>query len=237
MKTLVLGASGATGKLVVSQLLDKGISPKILVRDSAILPREILDRKDIEVIKGNINDYTIEQITEILNDCSAIVSCLGHNISFKGILGKPHKLVCNAVMKITDVLVASDTKKKFVLMSTTAYTDKVHGEKETFGESIVFGLLKVLLPPHTDNVKSGDYLLKKIKESEYFEWVAVRPDSLIDEANISQYQIMDKKMRSPIFNPGKTSRINVAHFIVDLLSEDKLWQVWKYKAPVIYNKV
>jgi len=236
MKTLVLGASGATGRLVVSQLLDKGISPKIVVRDGAILPREISERKEVEIIKGNINDYTIKQITEIMDDCNAVISCLGHNISLKGILGKPHRLVCNAVMKITDVLGASKLRKKFVLMSTTAYTDSVHGEKETLGERIVFGLLKLLLPPHTDNVKSGDYLLTRIKESEDFEWVAVRPDSLIDEENVGEYQVVDRKMRSPIFNPGQTSRINVAHFIVALLSEEELWHVWKYKAPVIYNK-
>jgi len=236
MKTLVIGASGATGRLVVSQLLDKGISPKIVVRDGAILPREISDRKEVEIITGNIDDYTIKQITEIMDDCDAVISCLGHNISLKGILGKPHRLVCNAVMKITDVLGDSKSRKKFVLMSTTAYTDKVHGEKETLGESIVFGLLKLLLPPHTDNVKSGDYLLKRIKESGNFEWIAVRPDSLIDEENVGEYQVVDRRMRSPIFNPGKTSRINVAHFIVALLSDEGLWHDWKYKAPVIYNK-
>ena len=97
-------------------------------------------------------------------------------------------------------------------------------------------MLKLLLPPHTDNVNSGDYLLKNIKESERFEWIAVRPDSLIDETIVSEYEIVNMKKRSPIFDPGKTSRINVAHFMVDLLSDDKLWQVWKYKAPVIYNK-
>jgi len=236
MKTLVLGASGATGRLVVSELIDKGILPKIIVRDGAILPRAISERKEVEIITGNINDYTIKQITEIMDDCSSVISCLGHNISLKGILGKPHRLVCDAVMKITDVLCASKTRKKFVLMSTTAYTDNVHGEKETLGESIVFGLLKLLLPPHTDNVKSGDYLLKRIRESEKIEWVAVRPDSLINEANVGEYRVVDKKMRSPIFNPGKTSRINVAHFIVSLLSDEKLWQAWKHRAPVIYNK-
>ena len=236
MKTLVLGASGATGRSVVSQLLNKGITPKILIRSGAILSKEISENTNIEIIRGNVNDFSIDQIRDLLKDCSSVVSCLGHNISFKGIFGKPHKLVYNAVKKITDVLGESDNKKRFILMSTTAYTDRMNGEKETFGETIIFTLLKLLLPPHADNVKSGNYLFKKIKESEKFEWIAVRPDSLIDDSNVSEFEIVNKKMRSPIFNSGKTSRINVAHFMVDLLSEDQLWQAWKYKAPVIYNK-
>ncbi|MGD9899493.1 MAG: NAD(P)-binding oxidoreductase [Calditrichaceae bacterium] len=236
MKTLVLGASGATGRLVVSQLINNGISTKVLIRSSATLPKEVSDNNDIEIIKGNVNDYSTDQIRDLLIECDSVVSCLGHNISFKGIFGKPHNLVYNAVRKVTDVLRESDGKKKFILMSTTAYTDKIHGEKETFGESIVFALLKLLLPPHTDNVNSGDYLFKIIRESEKFEWIAIRPDSLIDETIIGEYEIVNMKKRSPIFDPGKTSRGNVAHLMVELLSNDKLWQSWKFKGPVIYNK-
>lgn len=235
MKTLVLGASGATGRLVVLQLIKKGISPKILIRPNAIIPKEISDHRDLEIVCGKINDFSTDQIKDLLKDCDSVISCLGHNVSFKGIYGRPHKLVFNAVKKVTDVFKESGDQKKFILMSTTAYTDKEHGEKETLKERIVFALLKILLPPHTDNVCSGNYLLKNIKDSEKFEWVAVRPDSLFDEAEVSHYEVVNTKKRSPIFDSGKTSRINVAHFMADLLSNDKLWQTWKYQAPVIYS--
>lgn len=236
MKTLILGASGATGRLLVAQLINNGILPKLLIRSTATLPKEISDNKNIEIIYGNVNDYSIDQFRDLVKDCDSVVSCLGHNTTFTGIFGKPHSLVCNTVRKIAEVLSEANNKKKFILMSTTAYTDKIHGEKETFVESIVFTLLKLLLPPHTDNVNSGDYLFKEIKESEKFEWIAVRPDSLINETVVSDYEVINMKKRSPIFDSGKTSRINVAHFMGDLLLNDKLWQVWKYKAPVIYNK-
>ncbi len=42
MKVLVLGASGATGKLVVMQLIKRKITTRILIRKSAVLPKEIL---------------------------------------------------------------------------------------------------------------------------------------------------------------------------------------------------
>jgi uncharacterized protein YbjT (DUF2867 family) len=96
MKTLVLGASGATGKLVVQQLVKRKIQARIVVRKSAILPSQILDDKNIEIIKGSIDDFDIAKIKELVKDCDSVICCLGHNISFKGIYGSPRKLVfCN----------------------------------------------------------------------------------------------------------------------------------------------
>ncbi|MGB5530975.1 MAG: hypothetical protein WBQ32_13490, partial [Ignavibacteriaceae bacterium] len=68
------------------------------------------------------------------------------------------------------------------------------------------------------------------------EWVAVRPDSLIDEEDVSKYEIHNHKIRGLLSNPGKTSKINVSHFMAELVTNEKLWQKWKHKTPVIYNK-
>jgi nucleoside-diphosphate-sugar epimerase len=236
MKTLVFGASGATGKLVVSQLLERNLSARIVVREAAVIPVKITENKNIEIVKGNIDDLDMDQIQKLMLDCDSVVCCLGHNISFKGIFGKPYNLVVNAVKKITDAASFSDTAKKFILMSTTAYTNKKQGERNTSGENLIFSLLEIVLPPHRDNIRAGDHLVYGSGASKMIEWVAVRPDSLFDEENKSDYEICESKTRSPIFNSGKTSRINVGHFMVELLTNDNLWQKWKYKTPVIYNK-
>jgi nucleoside-diphosphate-sugar epimerase len=236
MKTLVFGASGATGKLVVSQLLERNLSAKIVVREIAVIPAKIAENKNIEIVKGNVDDFTTDQIQKLMLDCDSIVCCLGHNISFKGLFGPPYNLVVNAVKKITNAASSFDTAKKFILMSTTAYTNKKQGERNTSGEKLIFSLLEILLPPHRDNIRAGDHLVYGSGTSKMIEWVAVRPDSLFDEENKSEYEIFESKTRSPIFNPGKTSRINVGHFMVELLVNDALWQKWKYKTPVIYNK-
>ena len=237
MKTLVLGASGATGKLVVQQLVKKNIQVRIVVRESAVIPGQILDDKSIEIIKGNINDFEIAKIKDLVKDCDSVICCLGHNISFKGILGPPHKLVFNFVVKIIEALQSRrEPKPKFILMSTTAYTNRKAGEVNTFGEKIVFSLLKVLLPPHKDNMLAADHLVYKLDSTNNIDWVAVRPDSLFDEENVSEYEIHNNKIRSAIFDSGKTSRINVSNFMAELVTNDKLWQEWKHKTPVIYNK-
>jgi hypothetical protein len=68
------------------------------------------------------------------------------------------------------------------------------------------------------------------------EWVAVRPDSLTDEDQVTPYELHASPTRSALFNPGKTSRINVGHFMAQLLADQDLWTQWKGQMPVIYNK-
>lgn len=236
MKALVLGASGATGKLVVQQLAQRNIQVRVVVRESAIIPRQISDDKSIEIIKGNVNDFEVAKIKSLVKDCDSVICCLGHNISFKGIIGPPHKLVFNTVVKIIEAIQSLNLNQKFILMSTTAYTNRKIGEVNSFGEKVVFSLLKIFLPPHKDNMLAADHLVYKLDPKTKIEWVAVRPDSLFDEENLSKYEIHNTKIRSAIFNPGKTSRINVSHFMAELVTNDKLWQEWKHKTPVIYNK-
>lgn len=236
MKTLVLGASGSTGKLVVAKLIEHQIEVKALIRDTATFANEFAEGKRVQVVKGNIDDFTVSQIGDLIADCDSIVSCLGHNVTFKGIFGKPRKLVYNAVTKVEEAIRQSTGKYKLILMSTTAYTNKEAGEKNSFGEAVVFALLKALLPPHSDNVAAGDFLLYRVRKSARIEWVAVRPDGLIDEPATSETVIVDKKRRSPIYDPGKTSRINVAQYMADLLVNDSVWKEWVYRTPVIYNK-
>jgi len=68
------------------------------------------------------------------------------------------------------------------------------------------------------------------------EWTAVRPDNLIDEDKVTEYEVHPSPIRSAIFNAGRTSRINVGHFMADLIEDDNLWNKWKGQMPVIYNK-
>lgn len=235
MKVLVLGASGATGKLAVFELIKNGHTVRALIRGAATFPAELRDNKKVEMFTGNIDDFDVDKMNALIHDCDAVVSCLGHNISFGGLFGKPRRLVLNALKNLEEAMTLSNKHYKIILMSTTAYTNKKDGEKNSFGEIAVFGLLKALLPPHADNIAAGDFLLYDVDRSANIVWVAIRPDSLFDEPTVSEYSIQDKKTRSPIFDAGKTSRINVAHFICQLLSDEPLWKEWVYKTPVIYN--
>ncbi len=238
MKVLVLGASGATGKLVVMQLIKRQINIRVVVREGAILSAEILDNPLVEIERGNITEFNDSEMISLLQDCNAIVSCLGHNITIRGIFGKPRNLVFNTIRNISEIVMEkADKKVKLILMSTTGYTNTITGEKNSLGERIILSILKLLLPPHRDNVKAANYLHEEIGEdNEKIEWIAVRPDTLVNEDNNSAYEVYESPVRSPVFNAGTTSRINVSHFMADLLINERLWREWQFKMPVVYNK-
>jgi nucleoside-diphosphate-sugar epimerase len=237
MQILVLGASGATGKLVVKQLIIRKIKTRILVRDSSTLPKEIQENSLVELVKGNIDDLDSNAMRNLVLNCSVVISCLGHNITFKGLFGQPRYLVLNALRKVSEAIQQNSLAKvKLILMSTTAYTNPLLDEKNTLGEKILFSLFMMLLPPHNDNIKGANFLNYEIgNQDKKIEWVAVRPDGLIDNAVETAYEISESPLRSPIFDAGKTSRINVSHFIAELVTDANLWKKWLYKTPVIYN--
>lgn len=238
MKVLVLGASGATGKLVVMQLIKRQINIRVVVREGAILSAEILDNPLVEIERGNIAEFNDSEMISLLQDCNAVVSCLGHNITIRGIFGKPRNLVFDTIRNISEIVKEkADKKVKLILMSTTGYTNTITGEKNSLGERIILSILKLLLPPHRDNVKAANYLHEEIGEdNEKIEWIAVRPDTLVNEDNKSTYEVYESPVRSPVFNAGTTSRINVSHFMADLLINERLWREWQFKMPVVYNK-
>lgn len=237
MKVLVLGANGATGFNVVTQLLKQGINVKALTRNVEIFD-SIKNREHIEVLKASILEIDNQMLKQYLSDVDAVISCLGHNITLKGLFGKPYTLVADALIRIVNSFNENNKNKtiKIIWMNTTACINKLQSEKFKNNENFVMKIMRFLLPPQRDNELSLGYLIDTVGISnKHIEWIAVRPDTLINEVEVSEYIIHPSPIRSPIFDAGKTSRINVADFMVSLLKDEELWGKWKYKTPVIYN--
>ena len=178
------------------------------------------------------------ELAQHVSGCDAVVSCLGHNMSWKGIYGQPRRLVTDATRRLCNAIKANKPAKpvKFILMNTTGNSNRDVFEPISFGQSCVIGLLRLLLPPHVDNEKAADYLRVSIgQNNREIEWVVVRPDSLINETESTKYELHPSPIRSAIFDAGKTSRINVGHFMAELITDDDMWRKWKGQMPVIYN--
>lgn len=159
-------------------------------------------------------------------------------MNLKGMFGRPRRLVTDATRRLCNAIRATEpgTPVKFVLMNTTGNSNRDHDERISFGQKCVIGLLRLLLPPHVDNEKAADYLRTNVGQTDLvIEWAAVRPDGLIDETEVTDYEIHRSPTRSAIFDAGKTSRINVAHFMDKLINNNNTWEMWKGKMPVIYN--
>lgn len=181
MTTLIIGASGATGRLLVEELLKCGQKVKIVVRSLDSLPETVKNHKNLSVIQASILDLSDAEMARHVQGCSAVASCLGHNMSLKGMFGGPRRLVTDATRRLCDAIRESGPKEpiKFVLMNTTGNSNRDLDERISFGQKCVIGLLRLLLPPHVDNEKAADHLRTIIGQNDpVIEWAAVRPDGL-----------------------------------------------------------
>lgn len=240
MTTLVVGASGATGNQMVEQLLNLGQKVKVIVRPTGKTPDTWKNNDKISIIKASISEISVDEMINYLIDCQSVASCLGHNLTLKGVFGKPRKLVTDAVRLLCNAIQKNSPEKpiKFVLMNTTGNRNRDLNESTTIGQKLVMGLIRLLVPPQLDNEKAADFLRVNIgQKNKFIEWVAVRPDTLINEDNVTDYELYASPIRSALFNPGKTSRINVGNFMSRLIVENDLWNKWKGQMPVIYNKM
>ena len=238
MTTLVVGASGATGKNLVEQLLKMGQNVKVIVRPSGKIPDSWIGEDKVSIIKANINEISVDEMAGYIIDCDAIASCLGHNLTWKGIYGKPRRLVAEAVSLLCEAVKKNspETPVKLLLMNTAGNRNRDLHEPISFGEKCVIGLLRLLLPPHPDNEEAADYVRVNIGQNDSsIEWVVVRPDTLTNEDKVTEYKLYASPSRSALFNPGKTSRMNVGNFMAKLITEDALWDKWRGQMPVIYN--
>ena len=239
MNTLVVGASGATGKHLVNQLLASGKNVKAIVRSSSSIPENWRSHQGLTLIFANISEVGTEELAGHIRDCHAVACCLGHNLSLKGMYGKPRKLVRDAVRSLCSAIELSPSEEpfRFVLMNTAGNRNRDLDEPVSFAHKIMLGIIRALVPPHPDNEQAADHLRIVIGKSHpRISWAVVRPDSLINEDQVGSYEIHASPTRSALFNPGKTSRINVGHFMSRLISDDQLWNKWKGQMPVIYNK-
>ncbi len=203
------------------------------------LPEAVKNHPNLSVTQASLLELSDAQMAQQVAGCDAVASCLGHNLTLKGIFGPPRRLVTDATRRLCQAIQANQPRKpvKFVLMNTTGNRNRDLDEPIPTGQKIVLALLRLLLPPQADNEQAADYLRTHIGQNNpRIEWAVVRPDNLIDAAQVTEYTLHPSPTRSAIFDPGTTSRINVAHFMAELITKRETWTAWKGQMPVIYNR-
>lgn len=238
MTTLVVGATGATGQLLVEQLLTESEQVRVIVRSRDRLPEALRSHDRISITEANLLDLSEAELRQQVLGCSAVVSCLGHNLTLQGMFGQPKQLVTIALQRLCRAIELTEPAApvKFVLMNTTGNQNRCAGETVSAAQSLVIGIIRHLLPPHADNEKAAAHLQSTYGSGhKMIEWTAVRPDALVDEDSVTAYSTHPSPTCSAIFDEGKTSRINVASFMTQLVLKNEIWNQWKSQMPVIYN--
>lgn len=235
--TFVAGATGATGSSLVGQLLGSGHNVRAVVRSAHKLSSQTINHPNLKIVEANILDLTDAELASQVEGCAAVVSCLGHVLSFSGMFGQPRALCTDAVRRLCNAIEVNNpaVPTKFILMNTVGVQNPELNEKRRWFERALLRTLHYTIPPHRDNETAAEHLMQNVgTHNEFVEWCSVRPDTLID-AEVSPYEIS----RSPItgvFSGRPTARANVAHFMKALIEDADLWGTWKHKMPVIMNE-
>ena len=205
MRILVLGATGATGQLIVRDAVASGHSVVALVRAKA--------RSDLpgaELIEGDVRDE--ETLSRALDGCDAVVSSLGTGMGFRKV---------DLLTVATRVLVAVMTRtgvRRLICISALGV-----GDSRGHGGFIFDRLFQPLLlgPAYKD--KDGQEAAIRASS---LDWVVVRPAMLTNDPPRGRVRTTTDLAG---VNGGKIARADVAQFVVEQLTAD----TWLRRTPVI----
>jgi len=236
---LLLGATGATGRLLLRQLLGQGHEVRAIVRSPDSLPSDLSGHPRLSLIEATVLDLDDEALRRHVQGCDAVASCLGHTLSFRGMFGAPRKLVTDSLRRVCEQVIVTGPRRRVrvVLMGSSGVRNRDAAERISPAQSLVILALRWLLPPHRDNEQAAEYLRTQIGQDDPFiEWSVVRPDGLVDEDAVGEYELHASPTRSAIFDAGSVSRASVAHFMSRLAADEATWDEWRGRMPVIYGR-
>jgi putative NADH-flavin reductase len=205
MKILILGATGATGQLIVRDATAGGHYVVALVRSkaSANLP-------GAEVIEGDARDEGT--LARALNGCDAVVSALGTGMGMREV-----DLLTVATRALVAAMTRTDVHRLVCISALGVGDSRNHG-------GFVFDRLfqPLLLGPAYKDKERQEAAIR----TSSLDWVIVRPAMLTNGAARGRIRATTDLAG---VNGGKIARADVAQFVLEQLTTD----TWLRRTPVI----
>lgn len=209
MKILVLGATGATGLLIVRKALAEGHSVVALVRSKA--KAEAAGLVGIDLVEGDATDETA--LTRAIAGCDAVISSLGTAMSpFREVT-----MLSTATRALVGVMATQNVRRLICITGLGAGDSRGHGG---------FFFDRVFLPLMLRKVYDDKNRQEDVIRASALDWTIVRPTILNDKpAHGSVRALTDLSS----VHGGSISRADVADFVVQQLTTN----TWLRKAPLI----
>jgi putative NADH-flavin reductase len=206
-KILVLGATGGTGRSIVTQALARGDAVTALVRS----PEKASALQGAKLIVGDARDEAA--LREALKGQDAVVSALGTPASpFKEVT-----LLSIAMRALVSAMKAEHVSRLVSITGIGAGDSVGHG-------GFVFD--NVIYPLLLRKVYADKNRQEAIARDSGLDWVLVRPSVLNDKPSRGKIRALTDLSA---FHGGTISREDVASFVLDQVRGN----TWLHRAPLI----
>jgi len=207
MKILVLGATGATGRLIVSQALAKGHDVVALVRSKG----KAAGLAGAELVEGDARDAAA--LTRAVAGCDAVVSSLGTPMSpFREVT-----MLSAATRALIGVMANQNIRRLICITGVGA------GDRRGHGGLVYDWLFRPLMlrKVYEDKDRQEDAI-----RASALDWIIVRPTVLNDKPASGHIRALTDLSG---VHGGTIARADVADFVVQQVTAD----TWLRKAPLI----
>ncbi len=206
MKVLVLGATGATGRLIVGKAVAKGYEVVALVRSKAKA-----DLDGAELVEGDARDPAA--LTRAIAGCDSVVSSLGTAMSpFREVT-----LLSTATRALVGVMEQQNIRRLVCITGLGAGDSRGHGG---------FFFDQLFLPLMLRKVYEDKNRQEEVIRASTLDWTIVRPTVLNDKPARGDIKALTDLSG---VHGGTIARADVADFVVQQLAAD----TWLRKAPLI----
>ena len=199
MKLAVFGATGGTGKEIVSQALAAGHEVTVLVRDPSRLS---VKHDKLYLVIGDV--LNPEKVEEALACADAVCCSLGHTAN------NPDNVVSEGTLNIVQGMQKQDIPRLIVVSALGV------GDSEDQVSLRFKMMMKTVLRKAYEDKERQEQI---VRESD-LDWVIVRPGGLTNGPATGEYQFgLD-----PSIGGGQVSRADVAAFVLQQLTDDTFLQ-------------
>lgn len=199
-KILIVGATGGTGRELVTQALERGYTVTALVRDPSKL---LIGNPQLTVIKGDVLDK--ESVDQAMKGQEAVVSALGHKRFFY-----PTRILSEGTRNI---LKAMETHRVPRLVCETSLG--IGSAAGRMGFYYTFFVIPVILHLYFwDKTRQ-----ERIIAASDAEWIIVRPGSLTNAPK--RGTVREGRKVGNFLWTVRISRADVADFMLNQLESDK----------------
>jgi putative NADH-flavin reductase len=199
LRVLVIGATGGTGRELVTQALERRHYVTALVRNPVALD---IRHERLQVVQGNVLDVT--RVDEVMRGQDAVLSALGHKRFFA-----PTRVLSSGTRNILRAMETHGVRR-FVCETALGIGDSA-GQ---MGIYYTFLVIPVILPFYFWDKTRQERLIAASRA----DWIIVRPAALTNAARRGEYRHGGRV--GSFLLTRRISRADVADFMLNQLTEE-----------------